>query len=224
MSKYTDMPSKAWPCRPDRNPNPPLNFFDFARIKSPPDRRRAEEFDKDVEIRATCWPHKARRSAAGAEFLRRRSGRSRNGVEKDPAANPCPPPPPRQPSLRHACASSATRRLLSAVRSWRCIGCGPRPRGFRGLPRHLPLSDLGRQLHQARPSIRAFGLTATLPTGRQEQCGMIFYTQPRVTGEKHHKMVLAHICRAADHGGGAWWGARRAMKPPLRIADSLRSA
>src|SRR3982074_2767794 len=64
---------------------PPLNFFDVALINQIADA--LEEFDKDVEIRATVLTAQGKAFCAGADFSDPKRQEQETESKKDPAAN-----------------------------------------------------------------------------------------------------------------------------------------
>ena len=194
MSKYTDIGvENKGHVGTDRNPRPPLNFFDISLINQIADA--LEEFDRDIEIRASVLAAQGKAFCAGANF-------SDPARQEAGSARPRPIRPPASArstiSTSRRCASSATRSRSSppcmappSAAGWglrsRRISASPAPR--RASPRISPSSDF-------HPG---FGLTATLPelVGKNN-AELIFYTSRRVTGEEATRMGLANVCVPQD--------------------------
>jgi len=86
MSKYTDIGvEKHGHVGLIEIRKPPLNFFDVALINQIADA--LEEFDKDVEIRATVLAAQGKAFCAGADFSDPKRQEQEASSQKDPAAN-----------------------------------------------------------------------------------------------------------------------------------------
>ena len=157
---------------------PPLNFFDVALINQIADA--LEEFDNDIEIRASVLAAQGKAFCAGANFgdparqEQEEQRQDRSGVE-----------PADQPSLRpggaHLPQQEADRRRR------------PRRRHRRRASGLRYRADFRVTCPEARFAANftklgfhpGFGLTATLPelVGKNN-AELIFYTSRRVTGEE----------------------------------------
>ena len=143
---------------------PPLNFFDISLINQIADA--LEEFDKDIEIRASVLAAQGKAFCAGADFGDPKP--QGTGSRSRRAAIP-PTTSADRPSLlrsrAHLPRQEADRRRRAGRRHRR----RSRPCGVGGFPRHLPRSALRRQLHQARLPSRLRPDRDAARTGRQEQ-------------------------------------------------------
>src|SRR3982074_3119752 len=86
MSKYTDIGvEKHGHVGLIEIRKPPLNFFDVSLINQIADA--LEEFDKDVEIRASVLAAQGKAFCAGADFSDPKRQEQEQESKKDPAAN-----------------------------------------------------------------------------------------------------------------------------------------
>jgi enoyl-CoA hydratase/carnithine racemase len=156
---------------------PPLNFFDVSLINQIADA--LEEFDKDIEIRASVL------AAQGKAFCA--------GADKDPAANL-----PINHLYVQAVRIFRNKKPIVAAIHGAAIG------GGLGL---AVSADFRVTCPEARFAANftklgfhpGFGLTATLPelVGKNN-AELIFYTSRRVTGEEATRMGLANLCVPQD--------------------------
>ena len=86
MSKYTDIGvEKHGHVGLIEIRKPPLNFFDVSLINQIADA--LEEFDKDIEIRASVLAAQGKAFCAGADFSDPKRQEQEASAQKDPAAN-----------------------------------------------------------------------------------------------------------------------------------------
>ena len=171
---------------------PPLNFFDISLINQIADA--LEEFDKDIEIRASVLAAQGKAFCAGANF----SDPKRQEQEAQRAKAIRPPTCRSTISICRPCASSATRSRSSPP-------CMAPPSAAGSALRYR--ADFRVTCPEARFAANftklgfhpGFGLTATLPelVGKNN-AELIFYTSRRVTGEEATRMGLANICVPQD--------------------------
>ena len=141
MSKYTDIGvEKHGHVGLIEIQRPPLNFFDISLINQIADA--LEEFDKDIEIRASVLAAQGKAFCAGANFsdpkrqeqeaaeAKRQKGRSRRQSRFDQQ--------PLSARGAHLPRQKADRR----GRAWRRHRRRPRACGIGGFPRHLPRGAL----------------------------------------------------------------------------------
>jgi enoyl-CoA hydratase/carnithine racemase len=191
MSKYTDIGvEKTRPRRPDRNPRPPLNFFDISLINQIADA--LEEFDRDIEIRASVLAAQGKAFCAGANFndpaRQEQEARGRSGRQ----------PRPINHLYVQAVRIFRNKKPIVAAVHGAAIG------GGLGL---AVSADFRVTCPEARFAANftklgfhpGFGLTATLPelVGKNN-AELIFYTSRRVTGEEATRMGLANVCVPQD--------------------------
>src|SRR6186997_2282457 len=176
---------------------PPLNFFDVSLINQIADA--LEEFDNDIEIRASVLAAQGKAFCAGANFQdpARQAQEAREAdktAKGDPADNLGP--------INHLYIQAvrifrAKKPIVAAVQG-AAIG------GGLGL---AVSADFRVTCPEARFSANftklgfhpGFGLTTTLPelVGKNN-AELIFYTSRRVTGEEATKMGLANLCVPQD--------------------------
>jgi enoyl-CoA hydratase/carnithine racemase len=157
---------------------PPLNFFDVTLINQIADA--LEEFDRDIEIRASVLAAQGKAFCAGANF-------------SDPAANL-----PINHLYVQAVRIFRNKKPIVAAVHGAAIG------GGLGL---AVSADFRVTCPEARFAANftklgfhpGFGLTATLPelVGKNN-AELIFYTSRRVTGEEATRMGLANVCVPQD--------------------------
>src|SRR2546427_675116 len=190
MSKYTDIGiEKHGHVGLIEIRKPPLNFFDVALINQIADA--LEDFDKDVEIRASVLAAQGKAFCAGADFsdLKRREQEE----QRDPAANL-----PINHLYVQAVRIFRNQKPIVAAIHGAAIG------GGLGL---AVSADFRVTCPEARFAANftklgfhpGFGLTATLPelVGKNN-AELIFYTSRRVTGEEATRMGLANLCVPQD--------------------------
>jgi len=176
---------------------PPLNFFDISLINQIADA--LEEFDKDVEIRASVLAAQGKAFCAAPISVIRR-GRSKR--RQQPRAIP---PTVSARSTVFIC----TRYVSSATGSRLSRPCTAPPSAAGSGSRSS--ADFRVTCPEARFAANftklgfhpGFGLTTTLPelVGKNN-AELIFYTSRRVTGEEATRMGLANVCVAAGSGAG----------------------
>jgi enoyl-CoA hydratase/carnithine racemase len=175
MSKFTDIGvEKVGHVGTIEIQRPPLNFFDISLINQIADA--LEEFDRDIEIRASVLAAQGKAFCAGANFNDpARQEQEARAAKGDPADGLGP--------INHL--------YIQAVRIFRNkkpITC-PEARFAANF------TKLG--FHPG------FGLTTTLPelVGKNN-AELIFYTSRRVTGEEATRMGLANVCVPQDQVRG----------------------
>ena len=184
---------------------PPLNFFDVSLINQIADA--LEEFDRDIEIRASVLAAQGKAFCAGANFgdpARQEAGSAPRPIRRRTCRSTI--------STSRRCASSATRSRSSrpsmappSAAGWAC--------GVGGFPRHLPRGALRRQFHQARLPSRLRPDRDAARTGRQEQCGTDFLHQPA----RHRRG--SHPDGPRQHLRAAGPGAHRGHETRAEIAE-----
>ena len=169
---------------------PPLNFFDVELINQIADA--LEEFDKDVEIRASVLAAQGKAFCAGADFSDPKR-QEQESADSDPAANL-----PINHLYVQAVRIFRNKKPIVAAVHGAAIG------GGLGL---AVSADFRVTCPEARFAANftklgfhpGFGLTATLPelVGKNN-AELIFYTSRRVTGEEATRMGLANVCVPQD--------------------------
>jgi enoyl-CoA hydratase/carnithine racemase len=169
---------------------PPLNFFDVVLINQIADA--LEEFDRDVEIRASVLAAQGKAFCAGANFTDpvRQEQESR---DSDPASHL-----PINHLYVQAVRIFRNKKPIVAAVHGAAIG------GGLGL---AVSADFRVTCPEARFAANftklgfhpGFGLTATLPelVGKNN-AELIFYTSRRITGEDATRMGLANVCVPQD--------------------------
>src|ERR1700710_1376397 len=172
---------------------PPLNFFDISLINQIADA--LEEFDRDIEIRASVLAAQGKAFCAGANF----SDPARQAQEAAAAkGDPADSLGPINSLYLHAVRIFRNKKPIVAAVHGAAIGGGlglavtadfritcPEARFVPNFP------QLGVHL--------GFGLTTTLPElVGQNNAELIFYTSRRVTGEEAYRMGLANECVPQD--------------------------
>ena len=170
---------------------PPLNFFDVSLINQIADA--LEEFDKDIEIRASVLAAQGKAFCAGADFSDPKRQEQEQESKKDPAANL-----PINHLYVQAVRIFRNKKPIVAAIHGAAIG------GGLGL---AVSADFRVTCPEARFAANftklgfhpGFGLTATLPelVGKNN-AELIFYTSRRVTGEEATRMGLANLCVPQD--------------------------
>ena len=170
---------------------PPLNFFDVALINQIADA--LEEFDRDIEIRASVLAAQGKAFCAGANFGDPARQDAEERAKSDPAANL-----PINHLYVQAVRIFRNRKPIVAAVHGAAIG------GGLGL---AVAADFRITCPEARFAANftklgfhpGFGLTATLPElVGWNNAELIFYTSRRVTGEEATRMGLANVCVPQD--------------------------
>src|SRR5580704_2944454 len=185
---------------------PPLNFFDVSLINQIADA--LEEFDRDIEIRASVLAAQGKAFCAGANFNDPARQEQETKAKLDPASNL-----PINHLYVQAVRIFRNKKPIVAAVHGAAIG------GGLGL---AVSADFRVTCPEARFAANftklgfhpGFGLTATLPelVGKNN-AELIFYTSRRVTGEEALKMGLANECVPQDQVRSA------AMKLAQEIAE-----
>ncbi len=186
---------------------PPLNFFDISLINQIADA--LEEFDRDIEIRASVLAAQGKAFCAGANF----NDPARQEQEARAAADPASSLGPISHLYVQAVRIFRNQKPIVAAVHGAAIG------GGLGL---AVSADFRVTCPEARFSANftklgfhpGFGLTATLPelVGKNN-AELIFYTSRRVTGEEAYRMGLANECVPQDQVR------ERALKLAQEIAE-----
>jgi enoyl-CoA hydratase/carnithine racemase len=171
---------------------PPLNFFDISLINQIADA--LEEFDRDIEIRASVLAAQGKAFCAGANFNDPARQEAEAREKSDPASS----------------LGQINHLYIQAVRIFRnkkpivAAVHGAAIGGGLGL---AVSADFRVTCPEARFAANftklgfhpGFGLTATLPelVGRNN-AELIFYTSRRVGGEEATRMGLANVCVPQD--------------------------
>ncbi len=200
---------------------PPLNFFDVSLINQIADA--LEEFDKDVEIRASVLAAQGKAFCAGANFSDPARQEQEERSKSDPASNL-----PINHLYVQAVRIFRNKKPIVAAVHGAAIG------GGLGL---AVSADFRVTCPEARFAANftklgfhpGFGLTATLPelVGKNN-AELIFYTSRRVTGEEAYRMGLANVCVPQDQVRVRGHEARRrnrrmlAARPDLDPQDHAR--
>ena len=173
---------------------PPLNFFDISLINQIADA--LEEFDKDIEIRASVLCAQGKAFCAGANF----GDPARQ--EQEAASAPKGDPADSLGSINHLYLHAV--RIFRAKKPIVAAVHGAAIGGGLGL---AVSADFRVTCPEARFAANftklgfhpGFGLTATLPelVGKNN-AELIFYTSRRVTGEEATRMGLANVCVPQD--------------------------
>jgi enoyl-CoA hydratase/carnithine racemase len=192
MSKYTDIGvEKHGHVGLIEIRRPPLNFFNVALINQIADA--LEEFDNDVEIRASVLAAQGKAFCAGADFSDPDRQKQEEQSRSDPASNL---------PINHLYVQAV--RIFRAKKPFVAAVHGAAIGGGFGL---AVAADFRVTCPEARFAANftklgfhpGFGLTATLPelVGRNN-AELIFYTSRRINGEDATKMGLANICVPQD--------------------------
>src|SRR5436305_741537 len=194
MSKFTDIAvEKHGHVGSIEIQRPPLNFFDISLINQIADA--LEEFDRDIEIRASVLAAQGKAFCAGANFNDpARQEQEARAAKGDPADS----------------LGQINHLYIQAVRIFRnkkpivAAVHGAAIGGGLGL---AVSADFRVTCPEARFAANftklgfhpGFGLTATLPelVGKNN-AELIFYTSRRVTGEEATRMGLANLCVPQD--------------------------
>jgi enoyl-CoA hydratase/carnithine racemase len=194
MSKFTDIGvDKTGHVGTIEIRRPPLNFFDISLINQIADA--LEEFDREIEIRASVLAAQGKAFCAGANFNDpARQEQEARAAKGDPADSLGP--------INHLYIQAVrifrNKKPIVAAVHGAAIG------GGLGL---AVAADFRVTCPEARFSANftklgfhpGFGLTATLPelVGKNN-AELIFYTSRRVTGEEATRMGLANVCVPQD--------------------------
>jgi enoyl-CoA hydratase/carnithine racemase len=192
MSKYTDIGvEKHGHVGLIEIRRPPLNFFNVALINQIADA--LEEFDKDVEIRASVLAAQGKAFCAGADFSDPDRQKQEEQSKSDPASNL---------PINHLYVQAV--RIFRAKKPFVAAVHGAAIGGGFGL---AVAADFRVTCPEARFAANftklgfhpGFGLTATLPelVGRNN-AELIFYTSRRINGEDATRMGLANVCVPQD--------------------------
>ncbi len=193
MSNYTDIGvDKSGHVGTIEIRRPPLNFFDISLINQIADA--LEEFDRDIEIRASVLAAQGRAFCAGANF-------------NDPARQAAEARAPSDPA---SSLGQIDHLYIQAVRIFRArkpIVAAVHGAAIGGGLGLVVAADFRVTCPEARFAANftklgfhpGFGLTVTLPelVGRNN-AELIFYTSRRVTGEDATRMGLANLCVPQD--------------------------
>ena len=187
MSKYTDIGvEKHGHVGLIEIRMPPLNFFNVALINQIADA--LEEFDKDVEIRASVLAAQGKAFCAGADFSDPDRQKQEEQSKSDPASNL---------PINHLYVQAV--RIFRARKPFVAAVHGAAIGGGFGL---AVAADFRVTCPEARFAANftklgfhpGFGLTATLPELiGQNNAELMFYTSRRVTGEDAYRMGLANV-------------------------------
>ena len=198
MTKYTDIGvEKHGHVGLIEIQRPPLNFFDISLINQIADA--LEEFDRDIEIRASVLAAQGKAFCAGANFG---DPKRKEQEEAEAAAAKKGDPADSLGSINslylHAVRIFRAKKPVVAAVHGAAIG------GGLGL---AVSADFRVTCPEARFAANftklgfhpGFGLTTTLPelVGKNN-AELIFYTSRRVTGEEATKMGLANLCVPQD--------------------------
>ena len=207
MSTYTDIGvEKVGHVGTIEIRRPPLNFFDVSLINQIADA--LEEFDRDIEIRASVLAAQGKAFCAGANFGDPARQEAEERAKTDPASNL-----PINHLYVQAVRIFRNKKPIVAAVHGAAIG------GGLGL---AVAADFRVTCPEARFAANftklgfhpGFGLTATLPelVGKNN-AELIFYTSRRVTGEEAYRMGLANECVPQEQVRSA------AMKLSQEIAE-----
>ena len=198
MTKYTDIGvAKVGHVGTIEIQRPPLNFFDISLINQIADA--LEEFDKDVEIRASVLCAQGKAFCAGANFSDpKRKEQEAAEAEAAKKGDPADSLGSINSLYLHAVRIFRAKKPIVAAIHGAAIG------GGLGL---AVSADFRVTCPEARFAANftklgfhpGFGLTTTLPelVGKNN-AELIFYTGRRVTGEEATRMGLANICVPQD--------------------------
>src|SRR3981189_1997340 len=207
MSKYTDSGGeKHGHVGLIEIRKPPLNFFDVALINQIADA--LEEFDKDIQVRASVLAAQGKAFCAGANFGDPARQEQEEKAKTDPASNL-----PINHLYVQAVRIFRNKKPIVAAVHGAAIG------GGLGL---AVSADFRVTCPEARFAANftklgfhpGFGLTVTLPelVGKNN-AELIFYTSRRLTGGEAYKMGLANVLVPQDQVRTA------AMKLASEIAE-----
>src|ERR1700735_4777434 len=174
---------------------PPLNFFDISLINQIANAR--EEFDRDIEIRASVLAAQGKAFCAGANFNDpARQEQEARAAKGDPADGLGP--------INHLYVQAVrifrNKKPIVAAVHGAAIGGGLGLAVSAGFRITWPAARFAA--HFSKPRFHpGVGLTATLPelVGKNN-AELIFYTSRRVTGEEAYRMGLANACVPQGQG------------------------
>ena len=192
MGKFTDIGiEQAGHVTTIEIQRPPLNFFDVALINQIADA--LEEFDNDIEIRASVLAAQGKAFCAGANFGDPARQAAEERAKTDPAADL---------PINHLYVQAV--RIFRNKKPFVAAVHGAAIGGGLGL---AVSADFRVTCPEARFAANftklgfhpGFGLTVTLPelVGKNN-AELIFYTSRRVTGEEAFRMGLANECVPQD--------------------------
>ena len=192
MSTYTDIGvEKVGHVGTIEIRRPPLNFFDVSLINQIADA--LEEFDRDIEIRASVLAAQGKAFCAGANFGDPARQEAEERAKTDPASSL-----PINHLYVQAVRIFRNKKPIVAAVHGAAIG------GGLGL---AVAADFRVTCPEARFAANftklgfhpGFGLTATLPelVGKNN-AELIFYTSRRITGDEALRMGLANECVPQD--------------------------
>jgi enoyl-CoA hydratase/carnithine racemase len=192
MSTYTDIGvEKVGHVGTIEIRRPPLNFFDVSLINQIADA--LEEFDRDIEIRASVLAAQGKAFCAGANFGDPARQEAEERAKTDPASNL-----PINHLYVQAVRIFRNKKPIVAAVHGAAIG------GGLGL---AVAADFRVTCPEARFAANftklgfhpGFGLTTTLPelVGKNN-AELIFYTSRRITGDEALRMGLANECVPQD--------------------------
>ena len=171
---------------------PPLNFFDVSLINQIADA--LEEFDRDIEIRASVLAARGKAFCAGANFNDPARQEQEARAKTDPASGLGP--------IAHLYIQAV--RIFRAQKPIVAAIHGAAIGGGLGLAVSADFRVTCPEARFAANFTRlgfhpGFGLTVTLPelVGKNN-AELIFYTSRRVTGEEACRMGLANECVPQD--------------------------
>jgi enoyl-CoA hydratase/carnithine racemase len=186
---------------------PPLNFFDISLINQIADA--LDEFDRDIEIRASVLAAQGKAFCAGANFKDPARQEQEARAKADPASGLGP--------IAHLYVQAV--RIFRAQKPIVAAVHGAAIGGGLGLAVSADFRVTCPEARFAANFTRlgfhpGFGLTVTLPelVGKNN-AELIFYTSRRVTGEEAYRMGLANECVPQDQVRPA------AMKLAQEIAE-----
>src|ERR1700744_5704132 len=170
---------------------PPLNFFDVSLINQIADA--LEEFDKDIEIRASVLAAQGKAFCAGANFGDPARQEQEKRAQTDPASNL-----PINHLYVQAVRIFRNKKPIVAAIQGAAIGGGlglAFSAGFR-----VPCPEARFAANFTKLGFHpGFGLTVTLPelVGKNN-AELIFYTSRRIGGEEAYRMGLANAVVPQD--------------------------
>ena len=211
MSKYTDIGvEKHGHVGLIEIRKPPLNFFDVALINQIADA--LEEFDKDIEIRASVLAAQGKAFCAGANF-------SDPARQEQEASAPRAIRPTNLP-INHLYVQAVrifrNKKPIVAAVHGAAIGGGLGLAVSADFRVTCPEARFCRQLHQARLPSRLRADRDASRAGRQEQRGTDFLHQPPRHRRGSHKDGPRQCLRAAGSGARRGDEARRRRSPNAR--------
>ena len=199
MSKYTDIGvEKHGHVGLIEIRRPPLNFFDISLINQIADA--LEEFDKDIEIRASVLAAQGKAFCAGANFSD--PTRQEQEGEREAKGDPADSLGSINSLYLHAVRIFRAKKPVVAAVHGAAIGGGLGLAVSADFRVTCPEARFCRQLHQARLSSRLRPDHDASRTGRQEQCGTDLLHQPPRHRRGSHQHGPRQSLRAAGPGAG----------------------